>query len=68
MYYEKSKSKINSDKTQMEFVCLEQLVPDDHLVRKVENAIDFSFVHDYTKEYYSQVNGRPCLNQGLCYE
>lgn len=62
MYYEKSKSKINSDKTQMEFVCLEQLVPDDHLVRKVENAIDFSFVHDYTKEYYSQVNGRPCLD------
>lgn len=62
MYYEKSKSKIDSDKNQIEFICLDQLVPADHLVRKIENAIDFNFIHDYTKEYYSHINGRPCLD------
>lgn len=62
MYYEKSKAKIVSDKNQLEFICLDQLVPEDHLVRKIEKAIDFSFIHDYTKEYYSQDVGRPCLD------
>jgi transposase len=62
MYYEKSNDKIALDKNQIEFVCLDQLVPLDHLVRKVESAIDFSFIHDYTKDYYSKDNGRPCLD------
>ncbi len=62
MYYEKSKDKVALDKNQIEFVCLDQLVPADHLVRKIENSIDFSFIHDYTKEYYSQDTGRPCLD------
>jgi hypothetical protein len=29
-----------------EFVSLEQLVPKDHLLRKIEGSIDFSFIHD----------------------
>ena len=30
---------------QMEIVILEQLVPQDHFLRKVENAVDFSFIN-----------------------
>lgn len=62
MYFEKSKAQILKDKSQLEFVCLDQLVPTDHLVRKIDNAIDFNFIHEYTKEYYSYTNGRPCLD------
>ena len=31
-------------------VILDGLVPENHLVRKIENAIDFSFIYD--KVYY----------------
>lgn len=61
MYYEKSKIHIHFDKNQLEFVSLEQLVPHDHLLRKIENATDFDFIHKLTKEYYSNL-GRPCLD------
>ena len=30
---------------QIEFTSLEELVPEDHLVRKLENAIDWSFLY-----------------------
>src|SRR5690554_1125099 len=61
MYYEKSKNKIYNDKNQLEMVCLDQLIPTDHLLRKIENAIDFTFIHKLTKDYYSEF-GRPCLD------
>lgn len=61
MYYEKSKNSIYFDKNQLEMISLEQLVPEDHLLRKIENAIDFDFIYDLTKEYYSDF-GRPCLD------
>ena len=35
MYYEKSKSQIYIEKNQLEMVCLDQLVPEDHFLRKV---------------------------------
>jgi transposase len=61
MYYEKSKSKIVKDKGQYEMVCLDDMVPQNHLLRKIENAVDFTFIHKLTKEYYSDF-GRPCLD------
>jgi|LSQX01.1.fsa_nt_gb hypothetical protein len=42
MYYEKPKNKIYSNKNQYKLVCLEQLVLENHLLRKVENAVDFN--------------------------
>ena len=30
---------------QLEVVALSELVPEDHLVRKIEEAIDFSFIY-----------------------
>ncbi len=34
-------------------VILDGLVPKNHLVRKIENAIDFSFIYDKVKDLYS---------------
>jgi hypothetical protein len=36
-------------------VALDQLVPQEHLVRKMEAARDFSFIYDLVKDVYSEV-------------
>lgn len=43
------------NRTQIELLCLEQLVPQDHLVRKIDKAIDFNFIYDDVKDLYSDV-------------
>lgn len=44
---------------ELEMVTLEQLVPKNHLVRKVDVAIDFEFIRDEVAHLYCQDNGRP---------
>lgn len=36
----------------MEFISLEGLVPENHLVRKIEAAMDFSFIYDKVRDLY----------------
>jgi transposase len=43
------------DKMQVEMLCLDQLVPEEHLVRKLEQAIDLSFIYPLVKDLYSPV-------------
>jgi hypothetical protein len=38
---------------QLELITLDQLVPPNHLVRKMEAAIDFTFIYDLVKDMYS---------------
>lgn len=47
---------------QIKMVSIEDLVPQDHLLRKVEAAMDFSFIYDEVKEYYCEDNGRPSID------
>ncbi|QOS98170.1 IS1182 family transposase [Brevibacterium sp. JNUCC-42] len=47
---------------QIAVVSLDELVPSDHLVRKIENSIDFSFIYDLVKDKYSEDNGRPSID------
>ena len=47
---------------QIEFASLEELVPEDHLVRKLEKAIDWSFIYDLVEDSYCENNGRPSLD------
>ncbi len=35
---------------QLEMITLDQLVPANHLVRKMEAAIDFTFIYDLVKD------------------
>jgi transposase len=46
---------------QLEMITLDQLVPPNHLVRKLEATIDFTFIYDLVKEMYSEV-GRPSID------
>lgn len=45
-----------------EFVCIEQMVDENHLLRHVDKHIDFSFIIDLTRPYYCENNGRPSLD------
>ncbi|MFD1607465.1 IS1182 family transposase [Oceanobacillus luteolus] len=52
----------SNTQNEVEFVCLEDLVPQDHLLRKIDKYIDFSFIIDKVRPYYSRDNGRPSLD------
>jgi transposase len=39
---------------QLEMLTIAQLVPEDHLVRKLESTIDFSFVYPWVENLYSK--------------
>ncbi|WP_420864290.1 IS1182 family transposase [Thalassolituus pacificus] len=52
----------------LEFVCIDELVPKDHLLRKVDKHIDFSFIHELVKDLYCQNNGRPALDPTLMFK
>jgi transposase len=47
---------------ELELVSLEGLVPEKHLLRKVEQVVDFGFIRDRVKHLYCEDNGRPALD------
>lgn len=47
---------------QIKMICIEDLVPANHLLRKIEASIDFSFIRKEVKELYSLDNGRPSID------
>lgn len=48
--------------TAYEFVSLEDLVPQDHMLRKIDKYIDFSFILDKVRPLYCENNGRPSID------
>jgi transposase len=56
------------EQTALEMVTLDQLVPADHLLRKIDRVIDFSFIHDLTAPLYCPDNGRPPLDPTLMFK
>jgi len=53
----------NRDKQQhYELVSIEDLVPADHMLRKIDKYIDFSFIDEKVRHIYSQDNGRPAID------
>ena len=47
---------------QLEMVEIDQLVPKDHLLRKVDAAVDFNKIYEYVEELYCADNGRPSVD------
>ena len=56
-----------SRQTGYEIVLLDELVPQDHLLRKVDRAVDFSFIHDLCKPLYAENIGRPAVEPELLF-
>lgn len=56
------------EQTALEIVTLEELVPADHLLRRIDAVIDFSFIHDRVASLYCADNGRPPLDPTLMFK
>ena len=54
----------NADKKrdQMQFFCMDDLIPKDHLLRVIDRAIDWSFIYDLVEDKYSPDFGRPSMD------
>ena len=56
-------SKNNNRKTnQVQLISVEQLVPKNHILRKIDKYIDFSFIYELVEDKYSLDNGRPSID------
>ena len=47
---------------QVQLLSLDDLVPPDHLVRKLEAALDWNFIYDMVEDKYSDDVGRPSID------
>ena len=47
---------------ELEMVTLEELVPGDHLLRRIDAVVDFTFIRDEVRHLYCDDNGRPALD------
>ena len=52
----------------LEMVTLEELVPADHLLRKIDKYIDFEFIRDKVRHLYCDNNGRPAVDPVLLFK
>ena len=46
----------------IELLCTDMLVPKDHLLRKIDAAVDFTHIYDLVEELYCEDNGRPSID------
>nr|WP_156403184.1 IS1182 family transposase [Secundilactobacillus kimchicus] len=56
------KPKNEDVRNQVQFVCLDELVPQDHLLRKIDAVIDFNFLRQLVRPLYADDTGRPSLD------
>ena len=46
----------------VEFVNTDLLVPQDHLLRKIDSGVDFCHIYDFVEDLYCEDNGRPSVD------
>lgn len=54
----------NADKKreQLQMFCMDDMVPQDHLLRIIDKAINWNFIYDLVQDKYSHETGRPSLD------
>ena len=55
-------SKYKKQREQLEFICTESFVSEDHLLRKIDAAVDFEKIYDFVEELYCADNGRKSID------
>ena len=55
-------TKRENQQIEMHLITIEDLVPMDHLLRKVNDIIDFSFIYNEVETMYCHNNGRPSID------
>ena len=51
-----------AEQEELELVSIGSLVAEGHLLRKIDGAVDFSFIRERVKHLYCEDNGRPALD------
>lgn len=51
--------KEESRTSQFELFSVEEFVPQDHPLRKIDAAVDFTHIYDFVEDQYCKYNGRP---------
>lgn len=54
--------KQRENREQVEIFSIEEFVPADHLLRKIESAIDFTYIYEIVEDLYCADNGRPGID------
>lgn len=49
-------------RSQPQIISIDDLVPEDHLLRLIDKAIDWSFIYDLVEDKYCLDNGRPSMD------
>ena len=57
-----------ANQSEVELIIIDNLVPEDHLLRKIRKHIDFSFINDMCREYYSADIGRPAIEPEVLFK
>lgn len=47
---------------QVQMISVEQLVPQNHILRKINKHINFDFIYDLVEDMYCLDNGRPSVD------
>lgn len=55
-----------SERGIFEMVEIGSLVPEEHLLRKIDAAVDFSQLYEIVEPLYCEYNGRPVLIRLSC--
>ena len=50
------------EREQYEMICIEDLVPQEHILRKIDSAIDFTYIYELVGDLYCPDNGRPSID------
>ena len=60
--------KEEKSRNEREEFCVEDFVPEDHLLRKIEEAVDFSNIYELVQDLYCENNGRPGIDPVILFK
>jgi len=61
-------TKTTRKQSSMELVIIDQLVPEGHLLRKIDKHINFNFIYDLVEDKYCLNNGRPSIDPVMLFK
>lgn len=59
---------IREKQLELEMVSIDQLVPEDHLLRTVDQKVDLTFIYEKVKPFYCEDNGRPPIDPVMLFK
>ena len=61
-------NKEQDNRNQYEMMCIDEMVPKKHLLRKIEKAVDFKKIYEFTDDLYCADNGRPNVDSVVLFK